>query len=165
MYARESNVVGDTAKKAPNLKYNTAPMPKGTRWGDLSSPIGLYTSRSTKNADTAWDFIMFSQQEQYLNLLLTDIGWIPQRQDYAYAEALKARPQYAAFTFKDPNYKLFVTPAIASFDELETKLADRLSKAYLDSSLLDNEAKMKQVLADAAKETDDILKKAGIYGA
>jgi multiple sugar transport system substrate-binding protein len=164
MYARESNVVGDTAKKAPNLKYNTAPMPKGVRWGDLSSPIGLYTSRSTKNADTAWDFIMFSQQEQYLNLLLTDIGWIPQRQDYAYAEALKARPQYAAFTFKDPNYKLFVTPAIASFDELETKLADRLSKAYLDSSLLDNEAKMKQVLADAAKETDDILKKAGIYG-
>ena len=47
----------------------------------------------------------------------------------------------------------------------KTKLADRLSKAYLDSSLLDNEAKMKQVLADAAKETDDILKKANLYGA
>ncbi len=165
MYARESNTVGDIAKKAPNLKYNTSPMPKGVRWGDLSSPIALFTSRSTKNADTAWDFILFSQQEQYLNLLLTDIGWIPQRQDYTYAEALKSRPQLAAFTFKDPNYKLFVTPAIAPFDELETKLADRLSKAFLDSSLLDNEAKMKQVLADAAKETDDILKKANLYGA
>jgi multiple sugar transport system substrate-binding protein len=164
MYARESNVVGDTAKKAPNLKYSTAPMPKGVRWGDLASPIGLYTTRSTKNAETAWDFIMFSQQETYLNLLLTEVGWIPQRQDYTYAEALKARPQYAAFVFKDPNYKLFVTPAIAPFDELETKLAERLSKAYLDGSLLDNEAKMKQVLADAAKETDDILKKANLYG-
>ena len=165
MFARESNVVGDTATKAPNLKYSTVPMPKGVRWGDLSSPIGLYTSRTTKNAETAWDFIMFSQQEKYLNLLLTDIGWIPQRQDYTYADALKSRPQYAAFIFKDPNYKLFVTPAIAPFDELETKLADRLSKAYLDPSLLDNEAKMKQVLADAAKETDDILKKANLYGA
>ena len=78
---------------------------------------------------------------------------------------MKAHPQFAAFTFKDPNYKLFVTPAIAPFDELETKLADRLSKAFLDSSLLDNEAKMKQMLADAAKETDDILKKANLYGA
>lgn len=165
MYARESNVIGDTAKKAPNLKYSTVPMPKGTRWGDLSSPIGFYVTRKTANTDTAWDFIMFSQQEVYLNLLLTDIGWIPQRQDYTYAEALKSRPQYAAFIFKDPNYKLFVTPAIAPFDELETKLAERLSKAFLDSSYLDNEAKMKQFLADAAKETDDILKKANLYGA
>ncbi|MBN9390363.1 MAG: extracellular solute-binding protein [Chloroflexi bacterium] len=165
MFARESYVIGEAAKKAPNLKYNTTPMPKGVRWGDLSSPINLFTSRSTKNADTAWDFILFSQQEMYLNLLLTEVGWIPQRQDYTYSEAMKAHPQFAAFTFKDPNYKLFVTPAIAPFDELETKLADRLSKAFLDSSLLDNEAKMKQMLADAAKETDDILKKANLYGA
>ncbi len=164
MYARESNVVGDTVKKAPNLKYNTAPMPKGVRWGDLSSPICLLTTRSTKNADTAWDFIMFSQQEQYLNLLLLDIGWIPQRQDYPYTDALKARPQLAAFVFKNPEYKLFTTPAIASFDEIETKLAERLSKAFLDSSLLDNTAGMKKVLEDAAKETDDILKKANLYG-
>jgi multiple sugar transport system substrate-binding protein len=164
MYARESNVVGDTAKKAPNLKYSTAPMPKGVRWGDLSSPICLVTTRATKNADTAWDFIMFSQQEQYLNLLLSDIGWIPQRTDYAYSDALKAHPQLAAFVFKDPNYKLFTTPSIAPFDEIETKLAERLSKAYLDPSLLDNTAGMKKVLEDAAKETDDILKKANLYG-
>jgi multiple sugar transport system substrate-binding protein len=164
MFARESNVIGDTAKKAPNLKYNTAPMPKGVRWGDLSTPIRLIVSRNSKNADTAWDFIMFSQQEQYLNLLLAEIGWIPQRQDYTYAEALKLRPQFAAFTFKDPNYKLFTAPTIGSYDEIMTKLADRLSKAFLTPSLNENETGMKKVLEDAAKETDEILKKANIFG-
>ncbi len=164
MYARESNVVGDIAAKAPTLKYNTAPMPKGVRWGDLSSPVSHMVSKSSKNTDTAWDFVMYCAQEAQLNYLLGSIGWIPQRQDYTYAEALKAKPQFAAFVFKDPNYKLYTAPNIGQFDEIQTKLAERLSKAYLDSSLLNNDAGMKKVLEDAAKESDDILKKANLYG-
>lgn len=164
MYLRESNVVGDIAKKAPNLNYDTVPVPKGVRWGDLSSPDDLYVTKSSKNPDVAWDFVLFSQKEEYLNYLLSEIGWIPQRQDYTYAEALKAHPQFKGFTFKDPNYKLYLTPNIGQFDEIETKLAERLSKAFLDPSLLDNDAGIAKVLADAAKETDDILKKANLYG-
>ncbi len=164
MFARESNVIADTIKKAPNIKFNAAPMPKGVRWGDLATPVSLHVSKNSKNADTAWDFILFCSQEQNLNYLLAEIGWIPQRQDFKYEETLKKSPQFAAFTFKDPNYKLFTAPNIAQFDEIQTKLAERLAKAYLDSSLLNNDAGMKKVLDDAAKESDDILKKANLYG-
>lgn len=164
MFARESNVIGDTAKKAPNLKYDTVPMPKGVRWGDLSTPVNLYVSRNSKNADVAWDFVLFTQREEFMNLLISDIGWIPQRQDYTYAEALKAKPQFKGFTFKDPAYKLYTVPVIGAYDEIQTKFAERLSKAFLDPSLVDNDAGIAKVLEDAAKETDDILKKAKLHG-
>ncbi|NQS90427.1 hypothetical protein HQ584_11640 [Patescibacteria group bacterium] len=49
-------------------------------------------------------------------------------------------------------------------DEIYTKLAERLMAAYRRSDLLDNPRGIARVIADAAEETDNILKEAGLYG-
>jgi multiple sugar transport system substrate-binding protein len=63
---------------------------------------------------------------------------------------------------KDAGYDEYGYPVIGPFDEVMTKLAERLVAAYANKSLLDNPAGIAKVLEDAAKETNDILKKAGL---
>jgi multiple sugar transport system substrate-binding protein len=51
---------------------------------------------------------------------------------------------------------------IDEFDEIETKLADRLAnKGFTDPSFVDNPEKMKAFLAECAAETNSILKENG----
>ena len=47
---------------------------------------------------------------------------------------LKDIPEYSGFVFTDPNYKAWVTPAQPFFDEVETKMAERLIKLYTDQN-------------------------------
>ena len=60
--------------------------------------------------------------------------------------------------------QLYTEPALPVFDELETKMADRLVTAYADKSLLDNPAGIAKTMKDIAAESDELLKKAGVYG-
>lgn len=161
MFARESWVIGDTKKKAPALNYDTAPMPRGTRWGDLSTGVNLYVSRSCKNPDTAWDFILFLNSDENLRYLLDTTGWLPQRMDADLKASLDKEPRYKAFLFSHPDYKIFTYPTLPEYDEILTKFAERMVKAFLDSSLVDNPDGIRKVLADAAAETNAILKRAG----
>jgi hypothetical protein len=55
-------------------------------------------------------------------------------------------------------------PAIKDFDEIETKMADRLVAAYRDRSLTGNAAGIARALHAAAEETNNILKRDGLYG-
>jgi hypothetical protein len=64
----------------------------------------------------------------------------------------------------DKGRELYAEPAIPVWDELETKLADRLVAAYADKSLLDNPAGTAKAIKDMAAQSDDLLKKAGVYG-
>ena len=50
-------------------------------------------------------------------------------------------------------------------DEVYTKLAGRLERAYRDRSLVDNPEGIAKTIKEAARETDEILKEAGEYGA
>jgi hypothetical protein len=43
-------------------------------------------------------------------------------------------------------------------------MAERLSFAFADKSLLDNSAGIAKAIKEMAAETDDLLKKAGLYG-
>ena len=52
MFIRESWVIGDIAKKAPNLNYATAPLPRGS----MSVPVNLYVSAKGAEAEAAWAF-------------------------------------------------------------------------------------------------------------
>jgi hypothetical protein len=63
----------------------------------------------------------------------------------------------------DPDYQEYGYIVIAPFDEIMTKLAERLVTAYLDASLVDNPDGIAQVIEDAANETNEILDKAGLY--
>ncbi len=163
MFFRESWVIADITKKAPNLDYGTAPVPKWNRWGHITNGVNLYVTKSAKNPDVAWDFAMFMQKPEYLQFLLKEVGWLPSRRDVDYEPVFKEVPQFGAFLHPDPKYEEYGYISIAPFDEVMTKLAERLVKAYLDKSLLDNPAGIAKVIDDAAKETNAILQKANLY--
>jgi len=164
MFARESSVIGALAKNAPNLKYNTVPMPKGVRWGDLANGENLYVSRNCKYPAVAWDVVKFLENDANLQNLLSMSGWLPQRQDADLKAIMAAEPRYQAFLFKDPGYQLFVYPMLGEYDEIQTKMATRLAAIYLDAKLAADPVALKKALSDMAKETDDILKREGHYG-
>jgi len=164
MFFRESWVIGDIAKKAPSLSYDTAPVPADVRWGRITNPVNLYVTRSCKNPDVAWDFAMFLNEEKNLVWLLDNVGWLPVRQDINLDSVLAKKPQFKAFVMSDPKYEEFGYTVIAAFDEIMTKLAERLVAAFLDKSLANNPAGIAKVIQDAANETNEILKKAKLYG-
>ena len=164
MFFRESWVIGDIAKKAPSLSYDTAPVPADVRWGRITNPVNLYVTRSCKNPDAAWDFAMFLNEEKNLVWLLDNVGWLPVRQDINLDPVLAKKPQFKAFVMTDPAYEEYGYTVIAVFDEIMTKLAERLVAAFLDKSLANNPAGIAKVIQDAANETDEILKKAKLYG-
>jgi multiple sugar transport system substrate-binding protein len=164
MFARESWVVGDAAKNSPSLKYEAAPLPRDKRWGTIFNPVNLYVPQSTKNAAAAWDFVRFLTQPQYERQMLEQVGWIPLRQDVNYDPVLVKIPQYRAFLFRNKDFVYWSMPAIKDFDEIETKMADRLVAAYRDRSLTGNAAGIARALHAAAEETNNILKRDGLYG-
>ena len=132
-YARESSPIGAIAKNAPNLKYDTVPMPKGVRWGDLANGENLYVTKNSKYPEVAWDFVKFLETDQWLQQLLAVSGWLPQRHDADLKADRQRAPAYKAFLFSDPNYQLFVYPMLPEYDEIQTKMADRLVKIYLQA--------------------------------
>jgi multiple sugar transport system substrate-binding protein len=163
MFMRESWVIADAKKNAPNLKFATAPVPKGAeRWGHITQGISHYVPRSNKNADVAWDFIQFAQKPEFEQDLLRNVGWLPSRHDVDYQPVLKDIPEYAGFVFADPNYKAWVTPSQPFFDEVETKMAERLITLFTDKTLVDNPDGIAKAIKDMAAETDSILDKAGV---
>jgi multiple sugar transport system substrate-binding protein len=163
MLLRESWVIGDIAKKAPNLNYDTAAVPSAERWGRITNPVNLYVTRSAKNPDVAWDFAMFMMKPEHMNWLLEKVGWLPAREDVDLSAVLTKIPQFKAFVMKDPKYEEYGYPVIAPFDEIMTKLAERLVAAYLDKSLANNADGIAKTIDAAATETNEILKKAGLY--
>lgn len=163
MFARESWVVGDVAKNALSLKYMAATLPRDRRWGTIFNPVLLYVPQGSKNAAAAWDFIKFLTQPQYERQMLQDVGWIPLRQDVNYDPVLVKIPQYKAFLFQNKDFVYWSMPTLKDFDEIETKMADRLVAAYRDKSLAGNPAGIARTLHAAADETNNILKRDGLY--
>jgi len=164
MFQRETWVIGDIAKNAPNLNYGTMPLPKDTDWKYLRNSFSLYATRSTKNPALAWEFVQFMIQPENQKFMLDRVGWLPSRKDVDYSEVFAKKPAFKAFLVADPAYKSTGTPRIGVFDEIWTKLAERLTTMYLDKGLLDNPAGMKKALDDAAAETNTILKREKLYG-
>jgi multiple sugar transport system substrate-binding protein len=163
MFFRESWVIGDIAQKAPNLHYSTAPVPADARWGRITSLENLYVSKSCKNPKVAWDFIQFLVNDANQQWMLDNVGWLPSRLDVDFSAILARKPQFKAFVEIPSGYAEYGYIPIAAFDELLTKLAERLATAYLNESLAGNQAAVAKVLSDAADETNSILRKAGMY--
>ncbi|MCC6177490.1 MAG: extracellular solute-binding protein [Chloroflexi bacterium] len=164
MFQRETWVIGDTAKKNPNLDYDAFQIPTDKRSGLLVGASNLYITKTAKDPKLAWEFIQESQKQEHLLAMLDEIGWVPLRQKgFDPASVVAKKPQFKAFVSYPDSFEKFNYEPIAEFDEIMTKLAERLSTAYLDASLVDNKAGMQKVLDDAAKETNDILKHANRY--
>ncbi len=161
MFTRESWVVGFMKESAPNIRFNAAPLPRDKRAGTICTLVNLYVAKNSKNKDEAWKFIQFMMKPEYQQFLLAKIGWFP-CVNADYEPILQEIPQYRAFMELPEGYTLYSYPSLACYDEIQTKLAERLVKAFMDESLVDNPAGIAKVLAEAAAETDAILAENGV---
>jgi len=91
-------------------------------------------------------------------------GWTSLREDVDWSALLKDTPQFKPFVQWDKGRALYAEPALPVWDEVETKMADRLVAAYADKSLLDNPAGITKAIKDMAAQSDELLKKAGVHG-
>ncbi len=91
-------------------------------------------------------------------------GWVSERQDVDWKPLLKQIPQFEVFVSPPKDVAFYVEPIFSVFDEVESKLADRLVPAYVDPSLNNAPDKVAQRIREMAAETDEILKGAGLYG-
>ncbi|MFZ5822996.1 MAG: extracellular solute-binding protein [Bacillota bacterium] len=161
MFFRESWVVGDIAKKAPNLNYGSVRMPAAA----ISLNQNIFVPKNAKNKDVAWEFVQFLVKPEYQKFMLDEIGWLPLRsKDVNYDDIIAKKPGFKGFIVNDPSYRYFNFPQVTAFDEILTKMAGRLEKAYADKSLVDNPAGIAKAIQEMADETDAILKQNGLYG-
>ena len=161
MFIRESWVIGNTASKAPNLKYATAPLPVGS----IALAVNLYVSETDGDAsEAAWAFAQEANRPEHLVWMLENVGWLPNRATVDFSSVTQKIPQFAAFVDYPSSYKFFTLPSIGPIEEILTRLAAQLTRAFEDSSLAASDAAIDEYLAAAAAETDKILEREGLLG-
>ena len=159
MFIRESWVIGDTAKKAPDLNYKTALLPRGS----IALPVNLYVAGGSDEAQAAaWDFAIAANESEHLIWMLDNVGWLPNRSGVDYSAVIEAKPQFGAFVDLPEDYVFFTLPSIEPINEILTRFAAQLVNAYADESLVGNDEAMMEVLKASAEETNAILDRAGI---
>ncbi|PYM63993.1 MAG: hypothetical protein DMD79_07345 [Candidatus Rokuibacteriota bacterium] len=164
MLMREAYVIGELKEKGPKVQYNTVAVPRAKRWGGMTQPENIFVTKSAKNAEAAWDFAQFLVSPPMALQFVKMTGWTSLREDVDWSALLKDTPQFKPFVQWDKGRALYAEPALPVWDEVETKMADRLVAAYADKSLLDNPAGIAKAVKDMAAQSDELLKKAGVYG-
>jgi len=162
-FLRESWVINDIATNAPNLvgHYKTVSPPVG----DILTTEAMFVPADAQNKDCAWDFVRFMREPAQQQNLTKVSGWLFARKDIDLTQFLADNPAYEGFLKRPDNFQLYLTPPIAEFDEIETKLATHLVEGYADfENLAGHPDKIKALLDGWAQETNDILKTNGHYG-
>jgi multiple sugar transport system substrate-binding protein len=160
MFIRESWVIGDIKQKAPNLKYATAPLPRGS----IALVTNLYVTADSDKGKMAWEFAKATTEPANLVWLLDNVGWLPNRKDVDYSSVTSRTPAFNAFLQYPPGYTFFTLPAIAPIEEILTRLAARLTRGFTDPALAKDDAAIDAFLSEAAKETSTILRRADLLG-
>jgi multiple sugar transport system substrate-binding protein len=164
---REAWVIGEVQEKNPKLEYGVVPIPKwnaSSPYKMLLQPWNIYVNGKSSNKDASWDFLKFLTNKEN-SLRLTEMtGWVSERQDVDWKPLLDKTPQFAVFVEPPAGMDYYVEPIMVSWDEIESKLADRLVAAFPDPALNGNPAKVADAIKQMAAETDGLLKDAGIYG-
>jgi multiple sugar transport system substrate-binding protein len=154
MFIRESWVIGDIAAKAPKLEYATVPLPVGS----IVAPINLYVSGKSKSK-AAWAFAVAAASPENQLWLLDNVGWLPNRAGLDYSAIVKAKPALAAFVQYPANYKFFTLTTIGPIEEILSKVAAQLVKAFANPDLVKSDAAIDAFLKAAAAETNAVLKR------
>ena len=165
MLMREAWVIGDIKTKNPTLDYGVAPIPA---WGTgphktLLQHNGLWVNAKSKNLDAAYDFMLFLSSKEASVKLTQMSGWVAARSDVDWSPLLAAIPQYKEFVAPTEGVQFYPEPVMAAWNEIESRLADRLPGAYIDPAMQDP-AKLAAFIKTAAAQTDTILKQNDLYG-
>jgi len=156
MFIRESWVIGDIAKKAPDMKYATAPLPRGS----IAVPTNLYVTGD--NTDIGWEFAKAANSPENLVWLLDNVGWLPNRSGIDYSSIIAKQPAFAAFIDYPQGYEFFTLPAIGPIEEILTRVAAQLVLAFGDASLASDDTKIDALLKKASDEVLAILDREGL---
>lgn len=156
MFFRESWVIGDIAKKAPDLKYATAPLPRGS----IALPTNLYVAGD--NAAIGWEFAKAANSPDNLVWLLQNVGWLPNRAGLDYSSVTAKQPAFAAFVDYPKGYEFFTLPSIGPIEEILTRVAAQLVVAFGDPSLAGDDAKIDAFLKGSSDEVNTILDREGL---
>ncbi|MBB6484780.1 ABC transporter substrate-binding protein [Rhizobium lusitanum] len=158
MFIRESWVIGDIAKKAPNLKYATAPLPTGS----LVVPASLFVPADNDKSKLAWEFVQKTNAPENLQWLLDNVGWLPSRSNVDFSAIITKKPVLEAFVAPPVDYTYFSLPPIAPSSEILTRFAARLEAAFANPALAKDDAAIDAMLKEASGEIDNILKREGL---
>jgi multiple sugar transport system substrate-binding protein len=168
MLWREAWVIGEIHDKAPGLDYGVVPIPKWTAsspYRMLLQPWGVYVNGKSANKTAAWDFVKFLTNPEN-SFRITDMtGWVTERQDVDWKPLLAKTPQFETFVSPPKGMDYYVEPILAPWDEIQSKMADKLTAAYIDPALNGNPAKVADAIKAMAAQTDQILKDADMYSA
>ena len=168
MLWREAWVIGEIHDKAPTLDYGVAPIPKWTASSPnrmLLQPWGVYVNGKSANKPAAWEFVKFLTNPEN-SFRITDMtGWVSEREDVDWKPLLAKTPQFETFVSPPKGMDYYVEPILAPWDEIQSKMADKLTAAYIDPALNGNPAKLAEAVKAMAAQTDQLLKDADMYGA
>ena len=168
MLWREADVIGTIHTDAPTLDYGVAPIPRWTAsspYRMLLQPWGIYVSGKSANKGPAWDFVKFVTNPEN-SFRITDMtGWLSERVDVDWKPLLAKTPQFEAFVSPPKDMDYYVEPILSPWDEIQSKMADKLTAAYIDPALNGNPAKVADAIKAMAAQTDQILKDADMYSA
>jgi multiple sugar transport system substrate-binding protein len=168
MLWREAWVIGEIQEKNPKLEYGVAPIPKwnaSSKYKMLLQPWAVYVNGKSGNKPAAYEFLKFVTNPENSLRLTTMTGWVSERSDVDWKPLLDKIPQFAVFVAPPKDMEYYVEPILPPWDEIESKMADKLTAAYIDPALNGNAAKLAEAVHAMAAQTDQLLKEAGLYGA
>ena len=168
MLFREAWVIGEVQQKNPKLDYGVAPIPKWTASSPnkmLLQPWAIYVNGKSGNKPASWDFLKFLTDKENSLRLTSMTGWVSERQDVDWKPLLDKTPQFAVFVTPPKDMQYYVEPVLGPWDEIQTKMAGRLTAAYVNPALNGDPAKLAAAVHQMAAETDQILKEANLYAA
>ncbi len=167
MLFREAWVIGEIQQKNPKLDYGVVPLPAWKAGGPhmmMLQPWGVYVNAQSSNKAAAYDFLKFLTDAQNGLMLTQMTGWLSPRQDIDWKPLLAKTPQFQAFVSPPADVKYYVEPVLTAFDEIETRLSDHLTAAFVEPSLKGSPDKIAAAIHQMAQQTDQILKDANLYG-
>jgi multiple sugar transport system substrate-binding protein len=167
MLMREAWVIGEIQQKKPDLDYGVVPIPAwkaGDRPKMLLQPWPIYVNSKGRNQEAAWDFLRFLTNPENSLRLTSMTGWITERRDIDWKPVLEKTPQFAVFVSPPKNIVFYVDPIFNAFDEIQSRMADRLTAAYVNPALKEGPGKVADTIHQMAAQTDQILKDASLYG-
>jgi multiple sugar transport system substrate-binding protein len=167
MLFREAWVIGEIKEKNPGLEYGVAPIPKWTAsspYRMLLQPWAIYVNGKSSNKTASWDFLKFLTNQENSLKLTSMTGWVSERGDVDWKPLLDKTPQFAVFVDPPKGMQYYVEPILNPWDEIQSKMADKLTAAYINPELNGNPAKLADAIHQMAAQTDQLLKEAGVYG-
>ena len=160
MFIRESWVIGDIAAKAPDLKYATATLPRGS----IVAPVSSTSSRRRQGGrglglrDGHAGAGKSALAARQCRLAAEPLGSRLLGDHRGEAGASKPSSTTPA------NYEFFTLPAIGPIEEILTRAAAFLVEAFAKPELAADDAAIDAFLENADDEINAILEREGLLG-